>query len=173
MCNGMRESRTPLGAFLGLPMMACFGLLSGLACRYCLMLSKCVGLCEAVLRSFLVLLEVVIGALLYMASYNSTRIRRGDTKNYVRWCSWISLLRLLKGLHVHRCSWLFADGCRRSCHDSCQALSNDMMGRFELSANVLYVFVVTFCVLKLSARCLCLRSIFRLNMLALLHCCYM
>ena len=43
----------------------------------------------------------------------------------------------------------------------------------ELSASVLYVFVVAFCVLKLRPRCLCLRSIFRLNLLALLHCCYM
>jgi hypothetical protein len=67
----MRESRTPLGAFLGLPMMACFGLSSGLACRYCLMLSNCVGLCEAVLRSllrsFLVLLEVVIRVSRYLS----------------------------------------------------------------------------------------------------------
>jgi hypothetical protein len=35
------------------------------------------------------------------------------------------------------------------------------------------VFVVAFCVLKLSAHCLYLRSIFYLNMLALLHRCYM
>ena len=40
---------------------------------------------------------------------------------------------------------------------------------FEFSANGLYVFVVAFCVLQLSARCLHLRSIFPLNVLALLH----
>jgi hypothetical protein len=47
------------------------------------------------------------------------------------------------------------------------------VGGFELSASVLYVFVVAFCVLAVRARCLCLRSIFSLNLLALLHCCYM
>jgi len=47
------------------------------------------------------------------------------------------------------------------------------MGRFELSANVLYVFVVAFCVLQLRTCCLYLRSIFYLNILALLHRCYM
>jgi hypothetical protein len=45
-------------------------------------------------------------------------------------------------------------------------------GRFELWANGLSLFVVAFCVLKLSTRCIYLRSIFFLNMLALLHCCY-
>src|SRR5438270_13928939 len=44
---------------------------------------------------------------------------------------------------------------------------------FELSATALSVFVVAFCVLKLSTRCLCLRAIFYLNLLALLHRCYM
>ena len=44
---------------------------------------------------------------------------------------------------------------------------------FELSASVLYVFVVAFCVLALRARCLSLRSLFSLNVLALLHRCYM
>ena len=110
-------------------MMACFGLSSGLACRYCLMLSNCVGLCEAVLRSllrsFLVLLEVVIGALLYMANYNSTRIRRGDTARSVSGCSWLFSLRLLEGPRVHRCSWLFADGCRRSCQRSAKVFLID------------------------------------------------
>ena len=48
-----------------------------------------------------------------------------------------------------------------------------MMGRFEPSATGLPLFVVAFCVLKLSACCLYLRSIFPLNVLALLHCCYM
>ena len=43
----------------------------------------------------------------------------------------------------------------------------------ELSASVLYVFVVAFCVLALRARCLSLRSLFSLNVLALLHRCYM
>jgi hypothetical protein len=104
-----------------------------------------------------------------MASCNSIRARRGDTKNYVRWCSWVSLLRLLNGLHVHRCSWLFADSCRRSCHDSCQALSNDTMGRFEPSATGLSLLVLAFCVLRLRVRCLYLRPVFYLNMLALLH----
>ena len=44
---------------------------------------------------------------------------------------------------------------------------------FELSATGLSLFVVAFCALQLSVRCLSLRSIFYLNMLALLHCCYM
>jgi hypothetical protein len=58
-------------------------------------------------------------------------------------------------------------------HDSCQALSNDTMGRFELSATGLSVCAVAFRVLQLSAHCSSLRSIFYLNMLALLHRCYM
>jgi len=48
-----------------------------------------------------------------------------------------------------------------------------VVGRFELSATGLYVFVGAFCVLQLRARCLYLRSIFPLNVLALLHRCYM
>jgi len=48
-----------------------------------------------------------------------------------------------------------------------------MVGGFELSATGLYVFVVAFCVLQLRARCLHLCSIFPLNVLALLHRCYM
>ncbi len=44
---------------------------------------------------------------------------------------------------------------------------------FELSATALSVFVVAFCVLLLRVRCLYLRSLFSLNMLVLLHRCYM
>lgn len=47
-----------------------------------------------------------------------------------------------------------------------------MLGVFELSATGLSLFVVAFCVLQLSARCWYLRSIFPLNVLALLHRCY-
>jgi len=54
-----------------------------------------------------------------------------------------------------------------------QAIDDVLKTGIEPSATALYVFVVAFCVLKLRARCLCLRAIFRLNMLALLHCCYM
>src|SRR5438132_8008204 len=43
----------------------------------------------------------------------------------------------------------------------------------ELSATVLSLFVVAFCALQLSARCLSLRALFCLNLLALLHRCYM
>jgi len=43
----------------------------------------------------------------------------------------------------------------------------------EPSATALSLFVVAFCVLALRARCLSLRSPFSLNLLALLHCCYM
>src|SRR6266566_9254762 len=35
--------------------------------------------------------------------------RKGDTKNIVRQCSWVFLLRLLERLNVRRCSRLFAD----------------------------------------------------------------
>ena len=45
-------------------------------------------------------------------------------------------------------------------------------GRFELSATALSLFVGAFGVLPLCARCLSLRSLFFLNMLALLHRCY-
>lgn len=44
---------------------------------------------------------------------------------------------------------------------------------FEPSATGLPLFVVAFCALQLSVRCLSLRALFSLNMLALLHCCYM
>src|SRR5436309_7196078 len=44
---------------------------------------------------------------------------------------------------------------------------------FELSAPALSLFVVAFCALQLRARCLSLRALFCLNMLALLHRCYM
>jgi len=43
----------------------------------------------------------------------------------------------------------------------------------ELLATVFSLFVVAFCVLAVRTRCLSLRAIFCLNMLALLHCCYM
>ena len=43
----------------------------------------------------------------------------------------------------------------------------------EPSATALSLFVVAFCVLALRARCLSLRALFSLNLLALLHCCYM
>jgi hypothetical protein len=43
------------------------------------------------------------------------------------------------------------------------------MGRFEHSATGLSLFVGVFRVLKLPARCLSLRAIFYLNLLALLH----
>jgi hypothetical protein len=39
----------------------------------------------------------------------------------------VSFLWLLEGLHVHGCSWLFAEGCR----GSCQASLNDAVGGFE------------------------------------------
>lgn len=42
----------------------------------------------------------------------------------------------------------------------------------ELSATGLSLFVGAFYALTLRAHCLSLRSIFRLNMPALLHCCY-
>ncbi len=42
-----------------------------------------------------------------------------------------------------------------------------------LVCRCLPLFVVAFCVLQLGARCLYLRSIFPLNVLALLHRCYM
>jgi len=48
-------------------------------------------------------------------------------KNIVRWCSWVSFLWLLEGLHVHRCSRLFTEGCRGSCHASL----NEAVGGFE------------------------------------------
>ena len=44
---------------------------------------------------------------------------------------------------------------------------------FELSTTALSLFVVAFCVLALRDRCLSLRSLFSLNLLALLHRCYM
>src|SRR2546421_12729312 len=43
---------------------------------------------------------------------------------------------------------------------------------FELSATGLSLFFGAFCALQLSARCLSLRALFCLNMLALLHRCY-
>ena len=43
----------------------------------------------------------------------------------------------------------------------------------EPLATALSLFVVAFCVLALRARCLSLRSLFSLNLLALLHRCYM
>jgi hypothetical protein len=95
--------------------------------------------------------------------------RKQDTKNIVRWCSWVFLLWLLEGLHVYGCLWLFAEGCR----GSCQASLNDAVGGIELLVTVFSLFVVAFCVLAVRTRCLYLRALFCLNMLALLHCCYM
>jgi hypothetical protein len=43
----------------------------------------------------------------------------------------------------------------------------------EPSATAFSVFVVAFCALQLPARCLSLRALFCLNLLALLHRCYM
>ena len=50
---------------------------------------------------------------------------------------------------------------------------NEEVGRFELSAIALSLFVGAFCALTLRARCLSLRSLIYLNVLALLHRCYM
>ena len=47
------------------------------------------------------------------------------------------------------------------------------MRGFELSATALSLFVGAFCVLPLRARCLSLRALCYLNLLALLHRCYM
>jgi hypothetical protein len=55
------------GAFLGLLGMAYFGLSSGWMCWHCLVLSHHVDLCEAVLRSFLVLFDLLSDLLLRMA----------------------------------------------------------------------------------------------------------
>ena len=46
------------------------------------------------------------------------------------------------------------------------------MTGIELLTACLLVFAVAFLVLKLGVRCLYLRTLFCLNMLALLHCCY-
>src|SRR5258708_29062618 len=98
---------------------------------------------------------------------------RGDSRNIVRGCSWLSLLCLLMWFDVRQCSRLFGDGCRRSCQLSCQASSNDSARGFELPAPCLWLFVVAFCGLQLRVHCLYLRSIVSLNMPALLHRCYM
>jgi hypothetical protein len=84
--------------------------------------------------------------------------RKGDSRNLVRGCSWISLLCLLRRFGVRQCSRLFSGGCRRSC----QASSNDAVGRFELPTPCLWLFVVAFCGLQW-------RALFYLNMLALLY----
>ena len=60
-----------------------------------------------------------------------------------------------------------------SCQNSCQASLNDTAGGFEPSATGLSLFAVAFCALQLRTRCLYLRALFCLNMLALLHRCYM
>ena len=116
-----------------------------------------------------------------------TDIARSELDLFISLCKWqaVSWIVSKGGYEKHRslvflsippvpsratsCSRLFADGCRCSC----QASLNDMVGGFELSATGLYVFVVAFCVLQLRARCLHLCSIFPLNVLALLHRCYM
>jgi len=74
------------------------------------------------------------------------------------------------GLGIPTVQWILSGVI---CQDSCQDSSNDMVGGFELPAPCLWLFVVAFCGLQLRVRCLYLRVIFYLHLLALLHRCYM